>query len=151
MRKSNDKVLSMMVQTACSVNAPLPARVALLQSIIYWIKHDFLYCDQKLFFFIHMTMNPAYFVLPDFRIAQELHLSPKCVRNYRKEFKRLFLYDFERLQKMDSSALENIHSACVEELASLGFSSDKLSSSKNLTSRALRYFASAYPKFVNLD
>lgn len=133
MRKSNDKVLSLMVQTARSVNVTSPARVALLQSLIYWIKHDFLHCDQKLFFFIHITMNPDYFVLPDFRIAQKLHLSPKCIQNYRKEFKQLFLRNFERLQKMDKTMLALIHSARIRELESLGFPSGLPSSPKNLT------------------
>ena len=150
MRKSNDKTLSLMVHTAGEPDSPSPARVALLQSIIFWSKYDFLEGDQKLFFFIHLTANPDYFDLPNYRIAQELHISQKCVQKYRSEFKQLFRRDFARLQNAEGNTLSLIHSVCCWELEALGFSSSLSPSPKTLTSRALRYFKSAYPQSEKL-
>ena len=72
MRKSNDKILSLMQQAASSKDIPSehPAIIALLESVIFWKKYDFIKNDRKSFYFIHLTMNPNYFSLPDYRIAQ---------------------------------------------------------------------------------
>lgn len=150
MRKSNDKILSLMQQAASSKDIPSehPAIIALLESVIFWKKYDFIKNDRKSFYFIHLTMNPNYFSLPDYRIAQELNICQKCVQNYRSDFKKLFLADYERLQAMSKEKLSVLYLTCIWTLEALGFPSEIPTRTDNLSSRALYYFSSLSSDFT---
>lgn len=144
MVKSNDKILSIMQKSACSEDIfhDLSAHVALLRSLDFWRKYDYYKNDRKTYFFSQIILNPQYFSENDRVIAKTLYISEKSVQNYRREFKNIFLQEYDTFKTWDTNALLSVRSALLMFLEN----SDFLSFIKNdqpncLSSRVLKFFS----------
>lgn len=144
MVKSSDKVLSIMQKSACAEDIffDLPAYVALLRSLDFWRTYDFYKNKRKTFLFSQIILNPKYFSENDRIIAKALYISEKSVQNYRREFKDIFLQEYECAKILDTDTLLSIRSTMLAFLgndAFLSFIEDEQPGC--LSSRVLQFFS----------
>ena len=144
MVKSSDKILSVMQKSACAEDIffDLPAYVALLRSLDFWRTYDFYKNDRKTFFFSQIILNPKYFSETDRIIAKSLYISEKSVQNYRREFKDIFLQEYEYAKTLDTNALLSIRNTMLTFLGNndfLSFTEDEQPDC--LSSRVLQFFS----------
>lgn len=144
MVKSSDKILSVMQKSACTEDIffDLPAHVSLLCSLDFWRNYDHYKNEHKTFFFSQIILNPKFFSKNDRSIAEALYISEKSVRNYRKEFKDLFLQKYEYAKTLDAEALLSIRNTMLMFLGN----EDLLSFIKDdqpdcLSSRVVQFFS----------
>ena len=144
MVKSSDKVLSIMQKSACTEDIffDLPAHVALLRSLDFWRNYDSCKNEHKTFLFSQIILNPKFFSENDRVIAKALYISEKSVQNYRREFKKLFLQEYEYAKALDTDTLLSIRNT----LPMLRGNKDFLSFIKDeqpgsLSSRVIQFFS----------
>ena len=121
---------------------PLPAYIALLRSLDFWRTYDFYKNEHKTFLFSQSILNPKYFSETDRIIAKALYISEKSVQNYRREFKDIFLQEYEYAKTLDTNALLSIRNTMLTFLGN----NDFLSSAEDdqpdcLSSRVLQFFS----------
>ena len=120
----------------------LPAYVALLRSLDFGRTYDFYKNERKTFFFSQIILNPKYFSETDRIIAKALYISEKSVQNYRREFKDIFLQEYEYAKTLDTDTLLSIRNT----MPMLRGNKDFLSFIKdeqpgNLSSRVIQFFS----------
>ena len=133
-----------MRKSACTVDIffDLPAHVALLSSLDFLQKYDVHKNDNKTFFFSQIILNSKYFSENDRTIAEALYISEKSVQNYRREFKDLFLREYEFAKTLDTPALLSIRNNIMlvfEKKDFLSFINNNRSNS--LGSRVVQFFS----------
>ena len=99
-----------MQKSACTEDIffDLPAHVALLRSLDFWRNYDSCKNEHKTFLFSQIILNPKFFSENDRVIAKALYISEKSVQNYRREFKKLFLQEYEYAKALDTDTLLSI-------------------------------------------